>query len=153
MVYVDDLLLAASTKVFMHEIKEKLTGCFKMRDLGPASFILGIELACNRAAHTILLGQHQYINKVLERCGMEDCDPSHTPMATHPRITADDPNENEVHHHLIIGTKSISYSTVVGSLMYAMLGTYPNLAYVVGVLRRYASAPKLCHWEVAKRAL
>lgn len=152
-VYVDDLLLAASTKSFMREIKAKLTGKFKMRDLGAASFLLGIEIKRNRTNRTISLSQGQYIDKVLEHCGMQDCNPSQTPMATHPHITSDDPEDNTVHQTLTIGTKSVLYPTIIGSLMYAMLGTHPDLAYVVGVLGRYASAPKLCHWEVTKRAL
>lgn len=52
-----------------------------------------------------------------------------------------------------IDTKLVSYPTVVVSLMYVMLGTHPNLMYVVSVLGRYASAPKQCHWEVAKHTL
>ena len=79
-VYVDDLLLAASTTEFMRTIKTKLLGAFKMRDLGPASFILGLEIIRNRANHTIALSQSQYISKVLERCGMTDCSTDKTPM-------------------------------------------------------------------------
>jgi hypothetical protein len=79
-VYVDDLLLAASTTEFMRTIKTKLLDAFKMRDLGPASFILGLEIIHDRANHTIALSQAQYISKVLERCGMTDCSTDKTPM-------------------------------------------------------------------------
>ena len=37
--------------------------------------------------------------------------------------------------------------------MYAMLGTRPDIAFLVGVLGRFAAAPKKHHWEMAKRAL
>ena len=45
------------------------------------------------------------------------------------------------------------YATIVGSLMYAMLDTCPDLAHVVGILSQYLSAPKSCHWEIVKRTL
>ena len=47
-VYVDDLLLAATTRKFMDSIKAKLSASFKMRDLGEAKYILGIEIKRNR---------------------------------------------------------------------------------------------------------
>ena len=43
-VYVDDLLLAATTRKFMDSIKAKLSASFKMQDLGEAKYILGIEI-------------------------------------------------------------------------------------------------------------
>ena len=47
----------------------------------------------------------------------------------------------------------VAYPSVVGSLMYAMLGTHPDIALLVGVLGCFAAAPKKHHWEMAKRAL
>ena len=64
-----------------------------------------------------------------------------------------DPEDNTIHFQCIIGTQLVSYATIVGSLMYAMLGTRPNLAHVIGILSRYSSAPKFCHWEIVKHAL
>lgn len=46
-VYVDDFLLAANSRSFMNDIKRKLSATFKMRDLGPASYILGIHITRN----------------------------------------------------------------------------------------------------------
>lgn len=80
-VYVDDLLLAASSLSFMNQIKTKLSSLFKMRDLGPASYILGIEIIRDRPKRTVSLSQRQYIRTVLERYGMADCRPMWTPMA------------------------------------------------------------------------
>ena len=47
-VYVDDLLLAASSSRFMSKVKEKLSHTFRMRDLGAASYILGIKVERDR---------------------------------------------------------------------------------------------------------
>jgi hypothetical protein len=152
-VYVDDLLLAASSRALMNTIKSMLSSRFKMRDLGPAKFMLGIEVERDRRARTITLSQRQYFDKVLERCGMSECKPLWTPMSQSSRITADDPEDNTTIHEVVWNGQRVSYPTVVGSLMYAMLGTRPDLAYVVGILGRYAAAPKACHWRIAKHAL
>ena len=42
------------------------------------------------------------------------------------------------------------YSSIVGSLMYAMVCTRPDIAHVVGVLRRYMISPGKEHWEAVK---
>jgi hypothetical protein len=52
-----------------------------------------------------------------------------------------------------IGGKRVSYASVVGSLMYAMQGTRPDIVFLVGVLGRYSASPKACHWELVKRGL
>lgn len=45
----------------------------------------------------------------------------------------------------------VPYASVVGSLMYAMVCTRPDIAHVVGVLSRYMSMPKKEHWNAVKR--
>ncbi|PPQ82476.1 hypothetical protein CVT24_002389, partial [Panaeolus cyanescens] len=152
-VYVDDLILAATSRAYMDEIKTKLAATFKMRDLGPASYVLGIQIRRDRRKRIIGLSQRQYIDTVLKRCGMEDCKPVFTPLSTQNRLTADDPINNDTLTEMTINNKTVSYATVVGSLMYAMMGTRPDIAYATGLLGRFSTNPKRCHWEAAKRVL
>lgn len=49
--------------------------------------------------------------------------------------------------------RTVSYPQVIGSLMYAMLGSCPDLAYSFGVLGCFAANPKAIHWCAAKRVL
>ena len=152
-VYVDDLLLAANSRAFMNTIKKRLAEKFKMRDLGAASYILGMEIKRNRSRRTISLSQKRYIETVLGRYGMADCKPVWTPMVANQRVSAEDPHDNRILHNIDINGKKVAYASVVGSLMYAMLGTRPDIAYAVGVLGRYSANPKACHWDMAKRVL
>lgn len=153
-VYVDDLLLAASDRPFMDAIKKKLAATYKMRDMGAASYILGIAITRDRARRTIELSQERYIEKVLANCGMDRSRPVDTPMHHSVRIGVDDPRDNTVYREYCFGENiTVSYASVVGYLMYAMLGTRPDIAYAVGVLGRYAANPKLIHWDAAKRVL
>ena len=45
----------------------------------------------------------------------------------------------------------VLYVSAVGSLMYAMVCTRPNIAHAVGVLNRYLSKPGKEHWTTVKR--
>ena len=45
----------------------------------------------------------------------------------------------------------VPYANVIGSLMYAMVCTRPNIAHAVGVLRRYMSKLGKEHWTNIKR--
>ena len=54
---------------------------------------------------------------------------------------------------MVIDGKRISYLTVIGSLMYLMLGTHPDIAYAVGALSCFSAKPSHMHWEAAKHVL
>ena len=45
----------------------------------------------------------------------------------------------------------VPYASVVGSLMYAMVCTRPDIAHAVGVLSRFMSKPGKEHWTAVKR--
>ena len=49
--------------------------------------------------------------------------------------------------------RRIPYALAVGNLMYAMLCTRPDICYVVGIVNRYQSNPRLDHWIVVKNIL
>jgi hypothetical protein len=49
--------------------------------------------------------------------------------------------------------QNIPYQNAVGSLMYAMIGTRPDIAYSVGVVSRFASNPGSTHWTTVKRVI
>ncbi|XP_043699843.1 secreted RxLR effector protein 161-like [Telopea speciosissima] len=49
--------------------------------------------------------------------------------------------------------KDIPYSSAVGSLMYAITCTRPDISYVVGMLGKYVSNPGIDHWVAAKKVM
>lgn len=76
-----------------------------------------------------------------------------TSMAHNHRVTADDPKDNTTRPEIKIEGHKVSYLSVVGSLMYAMIGTCLDIAYVTGFLGRYSAAPRNCHWIMVKHVL
>ena len=78
--YVDGILLASSYIGLLHETKRFLTKNFEMKDLGDASFVLGIQIHRNRSEGILGLSQKSYIERVLNRFGMKGCAPE-TPLS------------------------------------------------------------------------
>ncbi len=142
--YVDDLLIAGSNKHDISKIKRELSSRFEMKDLGPATTMLGIEISRDRAARKLFINQQEYTNTVLERFGMENSKPVATPMEKEGLS----PTENQKDLF-----KSIPYRQAIGSIMYLMICTRPDLAYAIGKLSQYSESPKEHHWIALKRVL
>jgi hypothetical protein len=64
--YVDDILLAGNDKEFIKTIKEWLPSTFEMKDMGEASFVLGVKILKDRSRKLLSLSQETYIGKVFE---------------------------------------------------------------------------------------
>ena len=65
--YVDDILLIENDTEFLNSIKGYLNKNFSMKDLGEASYILGIKIYRDRSRHLIGLSQSTYLDKVLKK--------------------------------------------------------------------------------------
>ena len=46
---------------------------------------------------------------------------------------------------------NVPYSTAIGSLMYTMMYTRPDICYVVGMVSRYQANPSIMYWKAVKR--
>ncbi|KAK9074591.1 hypothetical protein SSX86_007189 [Deinandra increscens subsp. villosa] len=78
--YVDDILLASNNLDLLHESKRLLSHHFDMKDLGEASYVIGIEIHRDRANGTLGLSQKAYIDRVITRYNMQHCSPSVAPV-------------------------------------------------------------------------
>ena len=146
--YVDDILLATNDKGLLY--KQFLSNNFDMKDMGEASYVIGIKIHRERSRGILGLSQETYINKVLERFNMKNCSPSVAPILKGERFNLNQclKNDFELEH-----MKNIPYTSAVGSLMYAQVCTRPDIAFSVGVLGRYQSNPGIDHWRAAKKVM
>jgi len=87
--YVDDILLASNDLGLLHETKQLLSQSFEMKDLGEASYVIGIEIHRDRQQKVLRLSQRAYIEKVLERFKMSDCKSSVAPISKGERFSKD----------------------------------------------------------------
>jgi len=143
LLYVDDILIAGMSRINMDKVKAEFKARFKMKDLGPASEFLGIEIIRDRNLGQIIMKQSAYANKILERFSMSNCKPTTTPMVTDASKILD-----SVSNPLPASTP---YRSAIGSLMYLMICTRPDIAYAVGKLSRYCENPTQAHWSAVKR--
>ena len=119
-----------------------------MKYLGPKHFILGMEIKRDRKNKKIWLSQQKNIEEILKRFNMQDCKLVKVPILVGSRLSIDQcPKTQEEIEYMA----HVPYANVVGSLMYAMVCTQPDIAYVVGVLSRYMTTPGKEHWTTIKR--
>ena len=140
--YVDDILLASSDLGLLHETKQFLSQNFEMKDLGEASYVIGIEIHRDRSQRVLGLSQKAYIEKVLKRFRMKDCAPTVAPIMKGDKFSKNQCPQNELEREQL---KNIPYASAVGSLMYAQVCTRPDIGFIVGLLGRYQSNPGLDH--------
>jgi hypothetical protein len=140
-IWVDDLLIVGKHGRDIAKIKAQLSGEFEMKDLGQLTHFLGMQIS-RHLNGTISIDQSGYIRQILERFGMEESKPVSTPFATGSRLTQNDGSPP---------ADAKQYQAMVGSLMYAMLCTRPDLAYAVQQLSQFSSNPTNVHFQAAKR--
>ena len=77
---------------------------------------------------------------------MSKAKPVISPLAGHFKLSAKKYSTSEKEADM----SKIPYASAVGSLMYAMVCTRPDIAYSVGVVSRFLSNPNKEHWEAVK---
>ncbi|KAL5852379.1 hypothetical protein ACOSQ3_007497 [Xanthoceras sorbifolium] len=150
LLYVDDMLVAGPNKDRVQELKAQLAREFDMKDLGPANKILGMQIQRDRNNRKIWLSQKNYLNKILRRFNMQDCKPISTPLPINFKLSSSMSPSNEAER---MEMSRIPYASAVGSLMFAMICTRPDIAQAVGVISRYMANPGREHWNNVKRIL
>ncbi|KAJ1257159.1 hypothetical protein BS78_K195200 [Paspalum vaginatum] len=114
---------------------------FRMSDLSPLSYYLGIEVKQGRRG--IEPRQSAYAIKLLDKAGMGRCNACSTPMEVRPKLSKS-------------GTSPVVdatlYRSLIGSLPY-LLHTRPELSFAVGYLSRFMEEPRSEHMKAMKMIL
>lgn len=139
--YVDDMLIIGSNDNMIKSTKNMLKARFDMKDMGLADVILGIQIS--RTHNGLVLSQAHYVDKILEKFNAEDTTVARTPIDTSHHLSK---NRGD-------GVAQVEYSRIVGSLMYLMSCTRPDLAFAISRLSRYTSNPSSEHWKSITRVL
>ncbi len=121
-----------------------------MKDLGETKFILGIQVERNRKERTLCINQSEYIKKVLKRYNMNDCKKIDTPLNASIKLSKQDSPKTEKEK---LCMSKFPYQSAVGAIMYAMLGTRPDIAFSITALSQFSSNPGYSHWMALKHLL
>ncbi|GKF62377.1 ribonuclease H-like domain-containing protein, partial [Tanacetum coccineum] len=118
LLYVDDIVLIASSESLLHQIIRLLHQEFAMTDLGPLNYFLGISVT--RDPSGLFLSQKKYAIEILDRAHMANCNLSQTPIDTESKLGSDGDLVSDL----------TLYRSLVGSLQYFTF-TRPDISYVV----------------------
>lgn len=143
--YVDDLILMGNSMRHILSIKEDLSKQYKMTNLGPVQRFLGLRVTRDRAMRVIEIDQQEYIQGVLERFRMSSCKPAPTPLPAGAILEQSEASATDAFRR--------QYQSLIGSLLYAMLGTRPDISFAVARLSKYNANPSLQHWKYANYVL
>ncbi|XP_071680359.1 uncharacterized protein [Lolium perenne] len=141
LLYVDDIIITASSTTFLHHLLDRLHNEFAKTDLGDLHFFLGI--AVSHFSDGLFLSHRQYAADLLQRSGMSDCHPASTPVDTQSKLSA---TEGDL---VPDGTK---YRSLTGALQYLTL-TRPDISYAVQQVCLHMHAPRMPHLALVKRVL
>lgn len=145
--YVDDIPLLGNDIPLLQSVKTWLGSCFSMKDMGEAAYILGIRIYRDRLNKIIGLSQDTYIDKVLHRFNMHDSKKGFIPMSHGITLSKTQcPSTHDERERM----SKIPYASAIGSIMYAMLYTRPDVACALSMTSRYQSDPGESHWIVVK---
>ncbi|KAK3039089.1 hypothetical protein RJ639_028835 [Escallonia herrerae] len=141
LVYVDDLILAGNNSTACSLFKKYLNDCFKLKDLGPLKYFLGIEAASGPRG--LFLSQRKYALDILSESGLSATKPAAFLM--------------EQNHGLALACGPLlsdpgPYRRLIGRLVYLTI-TRPDICYAVHVLSQFMQSPRSQHWDIALRVL
>lgn len=150
LVYVDDIIIAGSSLKEINNVKEELSKKFKIQDHGRLNYFLGFEIEHNMKNGICKMHQQKYIYELLETYNMLNCRTVSTPIESQ-NPPADDKEITEQNEDTSFYLKN--YRQIVGSLMYLMTGTRPDLAFTMSVLSRNLENPTPFHAKILIRTL
>nr|GEV18316.1 ribonuclease H-like domain-containing protein [Tanacetum cinerariifolium] len=140
LLYVDNIILTASSSTFLQRIIASLHSEFAMTDLGSLNYFLGIF--AQRSSSGLFLSQLKSAEEILERAHMQNCNPCRTPVDTESKLGSDgDPVSNPT-----------LYRSFAGALQYLTF-MRPDLSYVFQHVCLYMHDPCDPHFTTLKRIL
>lgn len=138
--------MVAGSKDMHTELRRK----YKIKDLGEIKLILGIRSDHDRTSGLLTLSQGKYLKCILERHRMIGCTPKYTPLPPGIILTKSvSPLTDEDTNYM----RNKLYQEVLGTVIYAQVGTHPDLSFAVASLSRFSSNPGKAHWQVLMHIL
>jgi len=146
-VHVDDCTVTGSSPKLITAYKRKLHKWYALMDLRPVSWLLGIQVTCNCETWAILLLQEAYIKTIITHFMLANAKLYSTPMVLSASYSKDD---SPALANDAAQMRKVPYHKAIGSLMYALVTTRPNITFTVSTLLQFLENPGEAHWQAVK---
>ena len=135
--YVDDTIFCGPLRALVNHLKEEFKKIWETWDLNDVTEFLCMRITWSGSK--IHLNQCAYLETVLLQCRMQNAKSAATPLLAGyvPTPSVGAPNQ-EIQSR---------FQTVIGFLLYLMLGTHPDIAFAVTILVQHAANPSKEHLE------
>ncbi|CAA7269035.1 unnamed protein product [Cyclocybe aegerita] len=148
LVHVDNCMIVATSQPLIDAFKIETAKHVDIINLSKLHWILSIEILCVCERHAIFLLQHSYLDSILRCYGLQDLKPVSIPMDPNVCPTsAQSPSTMDKFAQM----RDMPYHITMGSLMYASLGTCPDITYTVQTVSCFSTKPGITHWDTVKR--
>ncbi|GJV20747.1 retrotransposon protein, putative, ty1-copia subclass [Tanacetum coccineum] len=147
LLYVDDMLIACKSKVEIGSTKSLLKREFDMKELGEEKKILGMEIVRDRSRKILRVSQFGYVSKILNNFRIDNGKLVKMPLGWHFKLSLKDCPVRDCD---VKRMSKVPYANAVGSLMYLMVCTRPDIAYAVSLVSTYLANSGKNHWEAVK---
>lgn len=141
LVCVDDLIITGDDYTEIKQIKENLSMCFHMKELGELKYFLGLKV--DRVLKGFFICQEKYVKELLKKYGMMECEMISTPVEFNDKLSLNDGKDLE---------ESRMYCRLVDSLIY-LTYTSSGISYAVTLVSRFMHSPNNPHLDVVRRIL
>ncbi|GJV09848.1 retrotransposon protein, putative, ty1-copia subclass [Tanacetum coccineum] len=121
--------------------------CVYFKEFALARKILGMEIVRDRGSRTLKVSQSGYVEKILNNYRVDNGKSVSVPLGAHFKVSLKDCPSSDWD---VERMNNVPYANAVGSLMYLMMCTRPDIAYAVSIVSRYLANPGKNHWEAVK---
>ncbi|UYV61059.1 hypothetical protein LAZ67_1003272 [Cordylochernes scorpioides] len=146
-IYVDDCLICSVNKQHLDDIVQYLNSNFEIKTF-TADYFLGLQIYRDRTTKILFLHQASYIERTLEHYNLLEIKLQSVPSDPYSKLTKKMcPTDNQEIEEM----NKIPYRQTIGSLMYLMTGTRPDIAYAVSRVSQFMNNPGPSYWTAVKK--
>ncbi|GJT30935.1 retrotransposon protein, putative, ty1-copia subclass [Tanacetum coccineum] len=146
----DDMLLMGNNIPMLQDVKSYLRRSFAMKDLGDATYILGIKIYHDRSKRLIGLCQSAYIEKILKSYYMENSKRGTIPMQENLKLSKSQCASTPAEKQRI---QNVPYASAIGLIMYDVRCTCPDVVFTQNITSQFQQNPGEEHWTAVKNIL
>ena len=144
-VYTDDIIHIPIDKKEEQDFMKKLKTKYEITDKGELNWFTGIHVKRDWKNNCIYLDQETAIDKLLTDHDMQNCNAKATPMVEKIELVRNPINEKKVN--------ATNYRSIIGSLIFIMTNTRPDICFAVTKLAQYMDKPYEQHLKALLHVL